>query len=479
MVNQKFVLVGLFILFLCDLWSVRNSVQASEGDDEEGDQEQEEQEESVAQSELQPVPAASGNTYDYHNATGYGYYNYPNYYGNYNYSYPYGQYYNYNYTYPQYNYSYPYNYNYYPYSPVSQNPSGQPSYTSGWSPTNYGDSYNYYPSVSQAQVAGQYGGWYQAPATGQGQGPEMKPENTSQSNSKKKTKKKKTSNKKVNSSKEEGPVFMGGVMDLKDFAKIGNVDELMSGNLKIENIEPLLNGEVKFEKNLNHNDFKENPDERVIDLRKLFGGKAVVEIEPKDNEEDEETEEEEEEEDGEKPKKSKKTKKSTTPTTTTPRPYPAPYPYHTFYPPPPQPLVPSSPAVPQSRPSLVSKSTNGDEQVYDVNIPPDFIKHSGELLDELGNVRKLSFGGMAKGLARRAVKSTVYRMFPSVRSMKGVAERGCKDVQSIGSLDSVLLPLGLAVTMHPLLMPLVPFLLLTLGTIKAIESATCFVSDFF
>lgn len=176
-----------------------------------------------------------------------------------------------------------------------------------------------------------------------------------------------------------------------------------------------------------------------IDLSQLFG---KIQIQPLSNNEDEE--------------KEQKVEQPPPPPPPPSPSQPPPYPYHAYY---------SGPAE------------RVEEKVINVNVPAELIK--GDLLDELGNIKKLSFGSMAKGLVRRAVKSAVYRIFPSVKSLKGVAERGCKDVQSIGSLDSVLMPLGLAVTLHPLLMPLVPFLLLTLGTIKAIESATCFVSDFF
>jgi hypothetical protein len=96
-------------------------------------------------------------------------------------------------------------------------------------------------------------------------------------------------------------------------------------------------------------------------------------------------------------------------------------------------------------------------------------------------LRRGSFNSMANGLAKKALSSILYRIFPTMKhlNVKGVAARGCRDVQSIGSLDSIIMPLGLAVTLHPLLLPLVPFLLLALGSIKAIESATCFVSEYF
>ena len=96
-------------------------------------------------------------------------------------------------------------------------------------------------------------------------------------------------------------------------------------------------------------------------------------------------------------------------------------------------------------------------------------------------LRRGSFNSMANGLAKKALTSILYRIFPTMKhlNVKGVAARGCRDVQSIGSLDSIIMPLGLAVTLHPLLLPLVPFLLLALGSIKAIESATCFVSEYF
>lgn len=93
--------------------------------------------------------------------------------------------------------------------------------------------------------------------------------------------------------------------------------------------------------------------------------------------------------------------------------------------------------------------------------------------------RRVSFGVMANGLVRRAMRSIAYRVFPTMKNVKHIATKGCRDVQSIGSLDSILMPLGLAVTLHPLLLPLVPFFLLALGSIKAVESATCFVSDYF
>lgn len=93
--------------------------------------------------------------------------------------------------------------------------------------------------------------------------------------------------------------------------------------------------------------------------------------------------------------------------------------------------------------------------------------------------RRVSISGFTQGIVKRALKSMVYRIFPSVKNAKKVAAKGCRDVQTIGSMDSILMPLGIAVTLHPLLLPLVPFLLLALGSIKAIESATCFVSEFF
>ena len=104
---------------------------------------------------------------------------------------------------------------------------------------------------------------------------------------------------------------------------------------------------------------------------------------------------------------------------------------------------------------------------------------SGNGIGSLMNHRKVSISGFTQGIVKRALKSMVYRIFPSVKNAKRVAAKGCRDVQTIGSMDSILMPLGIAVTLHPLLLPLVPFLLLALGSIKAIESATCFVSEFF
>lgn len=100
-------------------------------------------------------------------------------------------------------------------------------------------------------------------------------------------------------------------------------------------------------------------------------------------------------------------------------------------------------------------------------------------LSGVNNHRRVSISGFTKGIVNRAMKSMVYRIFPSLKNAKRVAAKGCRDVQTIGSMDSILMPLGIAVTLHPLLLPLVPFLLLALGSIKAIESATCFVSEFF
>lgn len=138
-------------------------------------------------------------------------------------------------------------------------------------------------------------------------------------------------------------------------------------------------------------------------------------------------------------------------------------------------------------------SPNENRNVINVNIADpnkvgDSVKndHSGN--QETGGtsstrfpLRRGSFNSMANGLAKKALSSILYRIFPTMKhlNVKGVAARGCRDVQSIGSLDSIIMPLGLAVTLHPLLLPLVPFLLLALGSIKAIESATCFVSEYF
>lgn len=136
-----------------------------------------------------------------------------------------------------------------------------------------------------------------------------------------------------------------------------------------------------------------------------------------------------------------------------------------------------------------SSDERGFSSVINVNFP-EFFKPSHstvnhDTLDRDSNVsnfpihRRVSFGVMANGLVRRAMKSMAYRLFPTMKNVKFIAAKGCRDVQSIGSLDSIIMPLGLAVTLHPLLLPLVPFFLLALGSIKAVESATCFVSEYF
>lgn len=146
--------------------------------------------------------------------------------------------------------------------------------------------------------------------------------------------------------------------------------------------------------------------------------------------------------------------------------------------------------------SLATPSEN--HNVINVNLLPEMLKGGSDKSSLLSSFasslqddtvhnrepskygfRRVSFGNMANGLVRRALRSMVYRIFPSIKNVKGVAARGCREVQSIGSFDSIIMPLGLAVTLHPLLLPLVPFLLLALGSIKAIESATCFVSEYF
>lgn len=135
-------------------------------------------------------------------------------------------------------------------------------------------------------------------------------------------------------------------------------------------------------------------------------------------------------------------------------------------------------------------SPNENRNVINVNIADphnkvgDNHKYDASLSQETGMkfpLRRGSFNSMANSLAKKAISSILYRIFPTMKhlNVKGVAARGCRDVQSIGSLDSIIMPLGLAVTLHPLLLPLVPFLLLALGSIKAIESATCFVSEYF
>lgn len=141
-----------------------------------------------------------------------------------------------------------------------------------------------------------------------------------------------------------------------------------------------------------------------------------------------------------------------------------------------------------------SKPRPVKENIINVNLPDLFgdggvfdafdsnrgdIYSSANGLSGINSHRRVSISGFTQGIVKRALKSMVYRIFPSVKNAKRVAAKGCRDVQTIGSMDSILMPLGIAVTLHPLLLPLVPFLLLALGSIKAIESATCFVSEFF
>lgn len=148
--------------------------------------------------------------------------------------------------------------------------------------------------------------------------------------------------------------------------------------------------------------------------------------------------------------------------------------------------------VEEETPTVLSRPVK--ENIINVNLPdlfgPDGIfdaidTNRGDMfgtgtgIGSLMNHRKVSISGFTQGIVKRALKSMVYRIFPSVKNAKRVAAKGCRDVQTIGSMDSILMPLGIAVTLHPLLLPLVPFLLLALGSIKAIESATCFVSEFF
>lgn len=130
----------------------------------------------------------------------------------------------------------------------------------------------------------------------------------------------------------------------------------------------------------------------------------------------------------------------------------------------------------------------GFSSVINVNFPELFkpshstVNHDQFDRDPNSNYpihRRVSLGVMANGLVRRAMRSMAYRLFPTMKNVKFIAAKGCRDVQSIGSLDSIIMPLGLAVTLHPLLLPLVPFFLLALGSIKAVESATCFVSEYF
>lgn len=212
---------------------------------------------------------------------------------------------------------------------------------------------------------------------------------------------------------------------------------------------------------------------------------------------------------------------TTTTTTTTvgppvmiPNPY-YPYPYFGYHPAFPSQIAPVNPsdvsgASKKKDHSKSSEQTQEEEtvaspsenhNVINVNLLPDVLKGpSGEKSSLLSSFasslqednhlthnrepfkhgsRRVSFGNMANGLIQRALRSMVYRVFPSIKNVKGVAARGCREVQSIGSFDSIIMPLGLAVTLHPLLLPLIPFLLLALGSIKAIESATCFVSEYF
>lgn len=182
-------------------------------------------------------------------------------------------------------------------------------------------------------------------------------------------------------------------------------------------------------------------------------------------------------------------------------PYPYPYPYssYPYHHPPSNPggtpsASQSSYQVAQKPSSTHAETPAENHNVININVPDLLDPGNGNggrfsitshHDDKSGNdahhhgYRRVSFGSMANGLVRKAVKSIVYRVFPTLKSVKGIAARGCRDVQSIGSFDSIIMPLGLAVTLHPLLLPLVPFLLLALGSIKAIESATCFVSEYF
>lgn len=277
-------------------------------------------------------------------------------------------------------------------------------------------------------------------------------------------------------------MFLGGVFDLKtfnDYAAKGNLQELLQGqvtggnspdllNVPLSNLQDLLSGQINIETNVSPSSENEQPVLKIVPL-----ASEVAKNENEEADTDEETDEGERHGTYHYGNKGNRHDNQELPPThqlSHYRPYPlAPSPalsypqsYHEYF-------KHERPEKPEIR--------HETKKIYNVNIPTELLK--ADFLDDLGNLKKLSFGNMAKGLIKRSIKSVVYRVFPSVKSLKGVAVKGCKDVQTIGSMDSILMPLGLAVTMHPLLMPLVPFLLLTLGTIKAIESATCFVSEFF
>lgn len=266
-------------------------------------------------------------------------------------------------------------------------------------------------------------------------------------------------------------------MDINDFAKYGSIQDLLSGQLKLEasiNPNPGQEHVISFMPTYN-TDKGEAQGARPQHSRPA--GPSADEYEEEQPETEPEEAEEDEDEEAKRARKKKKKRKNNADEESE-SPSPPPYPYYDYYKH--MYLQQEQPTTTTAKPPTGKKKTKPDtgaEKVFNVNLPSELFK--GDLLEDFGNMKRFSFGTMAKGLVKRAIKSMVYRVFPTVKSLKGVASKGCMDVQSIGSLDSILMPLGIAVTMHPLLMPLVPFLLLTLGTIKAIESATCFVSEFF
>lgn len=90
----------------------------------------------------------------------------------------------------------------------------------------------------------------------------------------------------------------------------------------------------------------------------------------------------------------------------------------------------------------------------------------------------LTFGALARGMIKRFFKTFLARSMPDRGGLiRRVADQGCRSVKGLGLRDSVILPLGVAVTLHPIFTPFMPAMLFALGSLKAIESATCYVSN--
>uniref|UniRef100_T1JZ87 Uncharacterized protein n=1 Tax=Tetranychus urticae TaxID=32264 RepID=T1JZ87_TETUR len=145
-----------------------------------------------------------------------------------------------------------------------------------------------------------------------------------------------------------------------------------------------------------------------------------------------------------------------------------------------------------------NKNNNGDEEEddrkdSDENQALDQILEMGLpnfLLEEVFGLNRkllrpgkilahLTFGALARGMIKRFFKTFLSRSSPERGLLRRVADKSCRSVKGLSLRDSVILPLGVAVTLHPLLLPLMPFMLFTLGSLKAIESATCYVSHAF